>query len=174
MRNTILRSCVKKYFFKCSTSILEKLSYRRDHTLVYEKSQCFPPSLMALTASSPGSEHSSIILTVRGLLSRAHLPRGSIVCQMLGGGEVWRSLAHLLYNQRNTNKKNSHTHSTHTMSRCHPTLSGFALSLSMGRVAVPTNNGAATPHCHAEVASYRGRTRCRWFACLGGFGHCDR
>jgi hypothetical protein len=68
---------------------------------------------MPLTASSPGSEHSSIILAVKGLLSRAHLPRGSIVHRMLGGGKVWRSLAHLLYNQRNTKKKQAHTH-THT------------------------------------------------------------
>ena len=87
------------------------------------------------------------------------------------GEIVWRSLAHLLYNQRNTNKKNSHTHSTHTMSRCHPTPSGFALSLSMGRAAVRPNHGAAAPHRHAEAASYRGRARCRWFACLGGVGH---
>ncbi len=66
VRDTIIRSCVKNYFFECLTSILEKLSYRRYHTLVYEKSQSFPPSLMALTASSPGSEHNSIILAVRG------------------------------------------------------------------------------------------------------------
>ena len=39
VRDTILRSCVKNYFFECLTSILDKLSYRRDHTLVYEKSQ---------------------------------------------------------------------------------------------------------------------------------------
>jgi hypothetical protein len=57
VRDTILRSCVKNYFFECLTSILEKLSYRRYHALVYEKSQSFPPSLMALTASSPGSEY---------------------------------------------------------------------------------------------------------------------
>jgi hypothetical protein len=48
--DTILRSCVKNYFFECLTSILEKLSYRRYHTLMYKKSQSFPPSLMALTA----------------------------------------------------------------------------------------------------------------------------
>ncbi len=33
------------------------------------------------------------------------------------------------------------------------------------------NHGAAAPQDHAEEASYRGRARCRWFACLGGFGH---
>ena len=63
---TILRSCMKNYFFECLTSILEKFSYLRYHTLVYEKSQSSPPSLMALTASSPGSEYNSIILAVRG------------------------------------------------------------------------------------------------------------
>ena len=55
--NTILHSCMKNYFFECLTSILEKFSYLRYHTLVYEKSQSSPPSLMALIASSPGSEH---------------------------------------------------------------------------------------------------------------------
>jgi hypothetical protein len=55
--DTILRSCVKNYFFECLTSILDNSSYLRYHTLVYEKSQSSPPSLMALIAFSPGSEH---------------------------------------------------------------------------------------------------------------------
>ena len=57
VRDTILCSCMNNYFFECLTSILEKLSYRRYHTLVYKKSQSSPPSLMALIASSPGSEY---------------------------------------------------------------------------------------------------------------------
>jgi hypothetical protein len=58
VRDTILRSCMKNYFFKCLiTSILDKLYCRRYQTLAYEKSQSSPPSLMALIASSPGSEH---------------------------------------------------------------------------------------------------------------------
>ena len=44
----------------------------------------------------------------------------------------------------------------------------------MGRAAVRPNHGAAAPQDHAEAASYRGRARCRWFACLGGFGHLNR
>jgi hypothetical protein len=39
------------------------------------------------------------------------------------------------------------------------------------RAAVRPNHGAAASHRHAEAASYRGRARGRWFACLGGVGH---
>jgi hypothetical protein len=74
---------------------------------------------------------------------------------------------------QNTTTTHNTEHTQHTqqptnMSRCHPTPSGFALSLSVGRAAVPPNHRAAAPQCHTQVASRRACARCRWFINLGG------
>ncbi len=62
----------------------------------------------------------------------------------------------------------THTDTT-TNKMSHATLpsSGFAPSLPMGRAVAPPNHGAAAPQRHAQAASCRGCTRCRWFAHLG-------
>jgi hypothetical protein len=61
-----------------------------------------------------------------------------------------------------------HTQQPTNMRRCHPTPSGFALSLSMGRAAVPPNHCAAAPQCHTQVVSRRACARCHFFINLGG------
>jgi hypothetical protein len=72
---------------------------------------------------------------------------------------------------QSTQTKIDTEHTTHNNQQdepCHPTPSGFALSLSMGRAAAPPNHGAAAPQRHTQAASCRACTRCRWFAHLGG------
>ncbi len=73
---------------------------------------------------------------------------------------------------QNTTHNTQHTQHTQqptNMSRCHPTPSGFALSLSVGRAAVPPNHCAAAPHHHTQVASHRAYACCCWFTHLGGW-----
>ena len=73
--------------------------------------------------------------------------------------------------------RTAHNHNTHTttkmkkISPCRPTLQRLWPSPSMGRSAAPPTLGADHLHCRTEAASCRGCARCRWFACLGWFGH---
>ncbi len=62
-----------------------------------------------------------------------------------------------------------HTQQPTNMSRCHPTPSSFALSLSVGRAAVPPNHCTANLHHHTQVASHRACACCHWFTHLGGW-----
>ncbi len=76
--------------------------------------------------------------------------------------------------KKKTKKKRTHTRTSHDNQQDEPRppyKSGFGLSLSMGRAVAPPNHGAAALQHHAKAASYRGRARCRWFACLGRVGH---
>ncbi len=78
------------------------------------------------------------------------------------GTVVWSSVG-----AQNTTH-NTHRHTNQQDEPCHPLpSSGFAPSLSMGRVVAPPNHGAAAPQRHAQAVSCWGCARCRWFACLG-------
>ena len=63
---------------------------------------------------------------------------------------------HTPHTTHHTPHTTHHTpHTTHTQEDepCHPTSSGFAISLSMGRVVAPPNHGAAAPPECVQVAS---------------------
>ena len=75
------------------------------------------------------------------------------------------------HNTQHTTHNTQHTQHTQqptNMSRCHPTPSGFARSLSVGRAAVPPNHRAAAPQSHTQVVSHCSCARCCWFIDLGG------
>jgi hypothetical protein len=68
----------------------------------------------------------------------------------------------------NTTHITQHTQQPTNMSRCHPTPRGFALSLSVGRAAMPPNHHATAPQCHTQVPSHWACAQCCWFINLGG------
>jgi hypothetical protein len=77
------------------------------------------------------------------------------------GTVVWSSVG------AQNHKHNTHRHNNQQDELATIPSSVFAPSLSMGRAVAPPNHGAAAPQRHAQAASCRGCTCCRWFARLG-------